>query len=195
MTTLRPLGLMTLGLLRESDMHPYEMMRLLRQRKEDRLVPVRNGTFYHQISRLVQDGLIAEVGTDRDGNRPERTTYTLTPAGDDAITAWVRAHLGPAAKPGEFAVALAEAHNLPADEVATLLGARRDHQRAELADLTDALRIAYDRGVDRQYIVEAERSVVLLRADVDWATAFIDDLNLLHWGTPSPHHLSTKDLS
>ena len=40
---------------------------------------------YHTVARLLRAGLIAEVGTDRDGNRPERTTYTLTPAGREAL--------------------------------------------------------------------------------------------------------------
>ena len=32
---LTPLGVMVLGLLREDDMHPYEMQRLLRQRRDE----------------------------------------------------------------------------------------------------------------------------------------------------------------
>ena len=78
---LTPLGVMVLALLREGDMHPYEMMRLMRHRRDDRLVPIQNGTFYHTVGRLERAGLLAEVGVDRDGNRPERTTYTLTDSG------------------------------------------------------------------------------------------------------------------
>ena len=41
---LTPLGVMVLALLREDDMHPYEMIRLMRHRHDDRIVSVTNGT-------------------------------------------------------------------------------------------------------------------------------------------------------
>ena len=41
---LTPLGVMVLALLREDDMHPYEMIRLMRQRHDDRIVSLTNGT-------------------------------------------------------------------------------------------------------------------------------------------------------
>ena len=78
---LTPLGVMVLALLREGEMHPYEMIRLMRHRHDDRIVSVTNGTVYHTVARLERQGLIAEVGIDRDGNRPERTTYALADAG------------------------------------------------------------------------------------------------------------------
>ena len=78
---LTPLGVMVLALLREGDMHPYEMIRLMRIRRDDRLVAITNGTVYHTVARLERAGLLAEVGVDRDGNRPERTTYAVTDAG------------------------------------------------------------------------------------------------------------------
>ena len=78
---LTPLGVVVLALLGEGDMHPYEMIRLMRVRHDDRLVTITNGTVYHTVSRLERAGLLAEVGVDRDGNRPERTTYAVTDAG------------------------------------------------------------------------------------------------------------------
>jgi len=118
---LTPIAIMALALLREDDMHPYEMIRLLRHRRDDRMVTITNGTFYHTIARLQRAGLIDEVGNDRDGNRPERTTYTLLRAGADAVQTWLRAELPRVDHPIEFRVALAEAHNLERDEVIALL--------------------------------------------------------------------------
>jgi len=82
---LTPIAVMILATLREADMHPYEMVRLLKERGDDRLVPLQKGTIYHAVARLERDGLLAEVGVDRDGNRPERTTYTLRDAGRRAV--------------------------------------------------------------------------------------------------------------
>ncbi|MCB0891037.1 MAG: PadR family transcriptional regulator, partial [Propionibacteriaceae bacterium] len=110
---LTPLGVMLLALLHEGDMHPYEMIRLLRLRHDDRLVPVTNGTVYHTVGRLQKLGLLAEQGVDREGNRPERTTYRVTEAGRNMVPEWVRAELPRIDRPEQFRVALSEAHNLP----------------------------------------------------------------------------------
>src|SRR3954453_2332617 len=108
---LTPLGVMVLAMLGEGDMHPYEMIRLMRQRRDDRLVAITNGTFYHTVGRLQRAGLLAEVGIDREGNRPERTTYAQTALGREAVGEWVRRELARIDRPAEFRIALAAAHN------------------------------------------------------------------------------------
>jgi len=170
---LTTLGVMVLALLREGDMHPYEMMRLLRHRREDRMVRLTNGTFYHTVARLQRDGLIAEVGVDRDGNRPERTTYTLTDDGPAALEEWVRGHLGRTDGLQNFRVALGEAHNLSRAEAVVLLTSRRDGLAAEYAAMSAGLQDARGRGVLEQYLVELDRYTVILRADLDWTDALL----------------------
>ncbi|WP_067202251.1 PadR family transcriptional regulator [Microbacterium sp. XT11] len=170
---LTPLGVMVLALLREGDMHPYEMARLLRQRRDDRIITVTNGTLYHTVARLNSQGLIEEVGVDREGNRPERTTYTLTPQGSSAVAEWVRTELGASGRTTQFRVALAEAHNLDRDEVVALLTARRDRLRGELDVLRDGLEGAASRGVPEQYLLEVDRHRVLQQAEVDWLDSLI----------------------
>lgn len=181
---LTPLAVMVLALLREGDMHPYEMMRLLRTRRDERLVRIQNGTFYHAVSRLERDGLIAEVGTDRDGNRPERTTYRLTEAGDAAIVGWVRAELARIDRPTEFRVALAEAHNLGRDEVVALLDRRRDSLAAAADEHRAGLAAARARRVPDQFLVEIDRESVLLDAELAWQDALRARLTerSLPWG-------------
>lgn len=173
---LTPLGVMVLALLREDDMHPYEMIRLMRQRHDDRIVPITNGTVYHTVSRLEKHGLLAEVGVDREGNRPERTTYTLTDAGDAAVEDWVRRELPVLNRPVEFRVALAEAHNLSREETLALLRLRL----AALAEARDLHRAgpakARAHGTLDQYLVEVDREAALLEADHDWLAAFLDRL-------------------
>ncbi|MFT3970289.1 MAG: PadR family transcriptional regulator [Micropruina sp.] len=181
---LTPLAVMVLALLREGDMHPYEMIRLMRQRHDDRLVTLTNGTVYHTVARLTAVGLLAEVGTDREGNRPERTTYTLTPDGPDAVTAWVRRELPRIDHPAEFRVALAESHNLPRAEVAELLTARREVLAAEHATHHDGLSKARNREVPEQYLVEIERQAALLDADLRWTDTLLARLGDTAWGPP-----------
>jgi len=165
---LTPLGLMLLALLHEDDMHAYEMVRLLRDRKSDRLVALTHGTIYHTVARLERQGLIAQVGIDRAGNRPERTTYALTDAGADMLIAWVRRELPAVDRPERFRVALAEAHNLDRAEVLALLGERRAALAASLEAHSSARDRAIRRGSYPQFHIEVHRETALLAADVAW---------------------------
>jgi DNA-binding PadR family transcriptional regulator len=175
---------MVLALLREGDMHPYEMMRLMRFRRDDRLVPLQNGTFYHTVGRLERAGLLAEIGVDRDGNRPERTTYTLTDAGREAVGEWVRRELPRIDRATEFRVALAEAHNLPRDEVVALLAQRRAALAENLEQHVLGLADAAERGVPEQYLVEVDRESALLDAEVAWLDRLLRRLadHSMPWG-------------
>jgi DNA-binding PadR family transcriptional regulator len=170
---LTPLGVMVLALLREADMHPYEMIRLMRQRHHDRLVPITNGTFYHTVSRLERQGLLAEVRVDRDGSRPERTTYTMTHAGQEAVAEWVRAELPRTDRPAEFRVALTESHNIDREEVIDLLTIRRTALAGEHLLFSDGVRAARERLVPEQYLVQTGRQAALLAADLEWLDGFL----------------------
>lgn len=173
---LTPLGAMVLALLAEGDMHPYEMMRLLRKRRGDRIVCLANGTFYHTVARLERDGLIAEVGVDREGNRPERTTYSLQPDARAALEDWVRTGLANADRTAEFRVALAEAHNLPRGEVTEPLGARCRALQTEHDILQGRLGDARFRGVPEQFLIELDRHATLLHAELAWIKHLIGRL-------------------
>lgn len=177
---LTPLGVMVLALLREDDMHPYEMIRLMRHRHDDRILSVTNGTMYHTVARLEKSGLVADIGVDRDGNRPERTTYRLTDAGHAAVVDWVRRELPRLDRPTEFRVALAEAHNLARDETIALLSTRLAALARARDDLADGIRHARESAappsVIEQYLIEVDRDRALLAADHDWLAALLERL-------------------
>ncbi|MBN9197810.1 MAG: PadR family transcriptional regulator [Microbacterium ginsengisoli] len=173
---LSPMGVMVLALLREGPMHPYEMMRLLRERREDRLLTLANGTLYHAVAKLAAAELIVETGVDRDGNRPERTTYALTPEGDETVAAWVRRELPRIDRPASFRIALAEAHNLDRTETVALLRERRAALEAEADDIARMRCDADARGSEPQYLVEIVRQQALLTADLAWIDRLLDDL-------------------
>lgn len=173
---LTPLGLMVLALLEEGDMHPYEMIRLLRQRHNDRLVPITNGTMYHTVARLVRAGLLEEVGVDREGNRPERTTYTRTLAGRSAALEWVRRELVRTDRLVEFRVALAEAHNLPREEVVDLLQTRRAAVTGEHIIYRDALSKARSNRVPEQFLLEVDREQRHVETELAWLDDIIGQL-------------------
>lgn len=195
---LTPMGVMVLALLREADMHPYEMVRLMRARHDDRLITITNGTLYHTVARLQKAGLIDELGTDRDGNRPERTTYTLMDAGRDAVIAWVRRELPRVERPAEFRVALAEAHNLERDDFRELLHERRAALFADHRTHHDGLHSSRAKGVPEQVMVEIERQEALLEAELRWLDSLLArlDADSIPWGpsafSPSDRYLAQR---
>ncbi|MFC8681894.1 PadR family transcriptional regulator [Microbacterium ureisolvens] len=195
---LTPLGLMVLALLGEGDMHPYEMIRLMRFRRDDRLVAITNGTVYHTVARLERAGLLAELGVDREGNRPERTTYTRTDAGAAAVLEWVRRELPRVDRPAEFRVALAEAHNLERAEATALLRERRVALAEAHRVVTEGHAGARAKGVPLPYLLEIDRAEALDRAELEWLDrliARIDDPDF-PWGSdpePSDRYIAQRE--
>ncbi|THE07921.1 PadR family transcriptional regulator [Microbacterium oleivorans] len=165
---LTPTAIMLLALLHEDDMHTYEMVRLLRERRADRMIALTHGTIYHTVARLERQGHIAEVGSDRAGNRPERTTYTLTDAGGAALLDWIRRELVSIDDPERFRIALTEAHNLARSEVIPLFAQRRELLVASLEAHHSARDRAVSHGSHPQFLIEVHRQAALLAADIAW---------------------------
>lgn len=192
---LTPVAVMILATLREGDMHTYELVRLLKERRDDRLVPLQKGTIYHTVARLERDGLLAEVGVDRDGNRPERTTYTIRDSGHRAVEEWVRAELPQIDRPSDFRVALSEAHNLDRAEVIDLLDARRALLLDSLDEHRAGLVNAAERETPEQFLVELQRQSALLDAELAWQDSLRARLadRSLAWGIAEiPEHIKKK---
>lgn len=194
MVALTPLGIAALALLAERPMHPYEMYQLLIQRREDRVVKVRRGSLYHAVDRLRDQGLAAVRGTERAGNRPERTSYEITDAGRERLGSTIADILStPVNEYPRFPQALGESHNLPQQEVTELLGARIALLQAELAEIEQLMAGAAARGVPRLYWVDVDYRATLLRTEISWLSATVADIasGALPWldasATTVPH--------
>jgi DNA-binding PadR family transcriptional regulator len=174
MTTVTPLGISALALLAERPMHPYEMYRLLLERYEDRRVKVRPGSLYHTVDRMAENGLVEAVGTERDGGRPERTTYRITEAGRGALAERIRTLLAiPVAEYPQFPVALGEAHVLPRHEVIELLTSRVRGLEADIAGGAAILRGAEAAHIEEAYLLASRLGQELLTAELNWLTDLI----------------------
>lgn len=184
MAALTPLGISALALLSERAMHPYEMYQLLIRRSEDRVVKVRPGTLYHAVDRLADQGLAAVRGTERAGNRPERTTYEITDAGRERLSSTIAEILAtPVNEYPRFSLALNEAHHLPQSEVTQLLEVRLGLLRADLDYLETGMAHVAAEGVERRYWLDVGYQAALLRAEIDWIAATITEIEsgALRW--------------
>ncbi|GAB3399528.1 PadR family transcriptional regulator [Schumannella luteola] len=174
MSELTPLAVAALGLLEERPMHPYEMYQVLMQRSEDRLLKVRPGSLYHAVDRLARGGHVRATGTEREGNRPERTTYEITDAGSVALQARLSAMLGEYVNEYPvFPLAIGESHNLAPDAVATLLEARLAGLRQELADYHVGRQTVTAKGLPEAYWLDIDYKITLLQTEIEWHQATI----------------------
>jgi DNA-binding PadR family transcriptional regulator len=173
-SALTPLAMSALGMLVERPMHPYEMYRLMIDRYEHEVVKVKPGTLYHAMARMAEAELIEAVGTDREGGRPERTTYRITPRGFQVMRERLRGLLAePVNEYPSFPVALGEAHNLPRKEVLDLLEARIRALEANLDAARPPLAAAAAKGVEEAYLLDHYFVVDMVVAELDWLRALV----------------------
>nr|WP_296778200.1 PadR family transcriptional regulator [Rhodococcus sp. (in: high G+C Gram-positive bacteria)] len=175
--SLTPLGIAVLALLAEGPMHPYEMYQLLVSRKEDRIVKIRPGSLYHAVDRLAEKDLVRAVGTDREGNRPERTTYEVTGSGRRALTDEISETLAmPVAEYPRFVLALSEMHNIQAAEAISCLRTRIEHKSTEDAELAEIEDVVRGRGVPPIFFVGIGYMRTVIAAEVTWLRQFTADV-------------------
>lgn len=192
MTGLPPLGIAALALLAERPMHPYEMYQVLIHRREDRNVKVRPGSLYHAVDKLEEHGLVTATGVEREGNRPERTSYAITDAGRDMLLSKIVSMLStPADEYPEFPLAIANAFMLPAEQVVDLLGQRRERIAEQVASLEAAGRAVQSIELPARFWLDANFQLAMLRAKLAWLDATIPDIadGTIDWSSPIPSNL------
>ncbi len=167
-------AVMALALLHEEPMHPYEIFRTLEHRCETRLARITAGSVYHAVERLVADGLAEVVGAEREGNRPERTTYRATQAGTQALLPRLTSLLADDHRTyPPFAVGLAEAPHLPKAAAVAALAARRDRLAAASAwSATTLTQLREERGLPLRFVLDRDHEAAVLAAEVAW----LDDI-------------------
>jgi DNA-binding PadR family transcriptional regulator len=168
------LALLLLALLAEAPMHPYRMLQTIRERGQDQLVNVaQRNSVYQALDRLVRDGLARPAGTARDRGRPERTVYEITDAGAETMQRWLTAMLpAPAREFPEFPAALAFLAALDPETVRELLTRRIAAQQQRLTAIEEQA----PPDLHRLFLIEDEYRAAMLRAELAWLRALVDDL-------------------
>jgi DNA-binding PadR family transcriptional regulator len=168
------LAMVLLALLMEAPMHPYRMQQMIKERGQDQLVNVaQRNSVYQALDRLVRDGLARPAGTARDGGRPERTVYEITEAGAATMRGWLIAMLpAPAREFPEFPAALAFLSIIEPATARALLERRLVEQEKRLS----AIEGQAPPGLPRLFLIEDEYRAAMLRAELAWLRALIQDL-------------------
>jgi DNA-binding PadR family transcriptional regulator len=165
-----------LALLREAPMHPYQMQRLLHLRHKDEILALKRGSLYHAIGRLSQSGLIEVEKTGREGRRPARTTYRITPAGAKAFLDALRKMVAtPGRESSECMTAMSFLVHLDPEEARQLLEQRALNLDSEISRITAALTVA-GAHVARINLIESEYRRAALKAERTWVRALESEI-------------------
>src|SRR5919201_4361446 len=181
-----PLALAVLNLLNEAPMHPYEMQVKMRERGHERAIKVKPASVYDTVERLVKLGFAEPVETTREGRRPERTVYRLTPAGADELHAWLRELIAiPSPEFPKFAAALMFIVGLRSKaEAIQLLQNRLLRVEGDIAAGDAMVRTAIgEMNVPRIFVIEDEYVQTMRRCEAEWLRGVIRELGegTLEW--------------
>ncbi|HRF94416.1 MAG TPA: PadR family transcriptional regulator [Aggregatilineales bacterium] len=118
--------LLLLGVLRHKQMHGYELHEFI-NRDLAFCTDIKKPTAYHLLQKMAEQGWITEIPEPNPPtNRPPRTVYQLTEAGEATFLAYLRQNLAtysPSYFNGDVGIAFIEA--LPSDEACDLLEQRK----------------------------------------------------------------------
>jgi DNA-binding PadR family transcriptional regulator len=172
-----PLALAILTCLHERPMHPYEVAQTLRSRAKHESIRLNYGSLYSVVDGLAKRGLIEPQETVREGKRPEKTVYDITPLGVRELTDWLSELVStPIKEYLQFEAALTLLPGLPPEDALELMRLRANALELRLKQSEAAHALADDQGLPRLFMLESEYGDALLRAELTFVHDLIADL-------------------
>jgi DNA-binding PadR family transcriptional regulator len=176
-----------MGLLLERPRHPYDIAYTMQARHLDAHIKLSLGSLYHAVEQLERQGMVRPTETTREGRRPERTVYAVTPEGRDCFLRHLRQLIAePAPEYSRLEAGLSFLYELGAEEAAQLLR-RRAASLREQADLVDySLERHHERGLTRLVLIEVELAQAERRFQADWVEGIAREIEsgTLAWSRP-----------
>jgi DNA-binding PadR family transcriptional regulator len=168
-----PVVLAALGALLERPMHAYQLATVLAGRG----VPTNRGSLYDTLEAMTRAGWVEPRPAQREGARPQRTPYALTPAGQAELAQRLdRQVREPHREFPEFLGAVSHLGVLGKVRAAQALAERAARLAALIEDDQRRLDEALAGNVPRLFVIEAEYALAMLRAERGWVLALADDV-------------------
>jgi DNA-binding PadR family transcriptional regulator len=170
--------LIVLGAVRMfQPIHGYDLRRELETWNVEEWANLSYGSIYFNLKTLAELHLLEEVGTDQVGNRPARTTYQITAAGEAEFQALLRTFWWQEQKAIDpFSAALAFMPVLPREELIAALQHRAQVLRSGAQGMEFTARVTLDDAraphVAEVFWLMAAR----LKAEAAWADEAVDRL-------------------
>lgn len=153
-----------LALLAKEPAHGYELKNLLEQTFGEAYPSPNIGQIYVTLQRLERDGLVSSQDVVQ-ATRPNKRVYELTPAGRDALAAWIEEPSdGPRVR-DDFFMKLALSPLAGATDRMALINRQRRHYLSLMRGLSELAEAPGGSRISRLLI---EGAILHLQADLDW---------------------------
>jgi DNA-binding PadR family transcriptional regulator len=164
--------LLLLGLLRLQEMHGYQLNEVIDAHLGSS-VYLTKPTAYNLLQKMTDDGWIS-CKEEREGNRPTRSVYAITPEGETVFQSLLRESLAEY-EPAEFKsdISLIFLDALPPSEAAALLQQRREAVEVLLKPILEADDGHHSGGFG--LVVEHQKRY--LQAELQWLDEIIAHLS------------------
>jgi DNA-binding PadR family transcriptional regulator len=183
-----PLAVAVMGLLAEEPRHPYDIAYTMQVRRMTEHIKLSMGTLYRVVDQLQRLGWIRPTETAREGRRPERTIYALTPDGRRELQHRIRDLIAqPSREYSGFEAGLTFMHQLTPEDAAGLLRRRADALGEQIELWAYGLEQLTRRGLTRLSLIEVELVQDTRRFQRDWALRIADEIEkgTLEWEVPN----------
>lgn len=154
-----------LALLAKESAHGYELKQALEQIFGGAYPSPNIGQIYVTLGRLEKDGLVRGQDVEQT-SRPNKKVYELTPAGREALAAWVDEQSDGARLRDDFFVKLALAPMAGAADRMTLINKQRRHLLGLMRGLSELAAAGDPDNKIALLLIEGAR--LHLQADLDW---------------------------
>jgi DNA-binding PadR family transcriptional regulator len=172
-----PLALAVLVLLYERPMHPYEMATTMRERRKESSIKLNYGSLYTVIEQLLREKFIAVREILKEGKRPEKTVYDLTPAGEAELIDWMRELVSsPVKEYPMFEAAISLLPVLPPEEVIDLLEIRLGLLQKTIEEIDKEDRLCRQMNLPRLFSLENEYYKSITLAEYRFSEDLLSDL-------------------
>jgi DNA-binding PadR family transcriptional regulator len=162
--------LLILWLLSERPLHGYRIKKILEDEGLAFWYPVEFASIYSALRTLAKEGWVVEEATEREGSRPPRTRYRITPAGRDHYRHLLRAAWSEAPHHRHpIDVACAAGGDLEGQEVLALLERRVTNLETRSTEIDAATRASPSR-------LLVDRARRLNAAETDWTRTALRQL-------------------
>jgi DNA-binding PadR family transcriptional regulator len=172
-----PLALAVLVHLYEQPRHPYELSTVLRERRKEQSIRLNYGSLYTVFEALARDQYIRAIETKREGRRPEKTVYEITPEGTTFMLEWMRDLVSiPVKEYPQFEAALSLLPVLPPEEVVILLEARIRILKKTLESIEELKQEAEAFHLPRLFSIEGEYYEEMTKTELRFVEALRHDI-------------------
>lgn len=182
------IDIILMGMLTEEPHNAYEINKIIEARRTRTWLKISTAAVYRNLRRLHSDGHL-EAHTTREGLKPHKTVFSITPEGREYFLEILResAH-SPVGLHFDFDAWVAHIHHLRPEEALQML----DSLRMQLGAIRDELEVVSsfhqgDLPVGAAALVELRLN--MLRATLEWVDGFeIDESSerLVHCGVAVP---------